>query len=117
MFSRRSQEGYLMVDHRASPGLPESVARDAGYDPRLCGEGKLLEAASLTCAHCKCAVIKNPLRVRERASCAKCGYHYICDGCAAAAAHPDYTHAPFAKMVDDLLANVTAGSPINLIIP
>lgn len=92
-------EGYLLVDHRASPGLPPDIARQSGYDPRHCGEGRVFEAATLTCSHCKCTVVKNPLRTRERAYCFKCN-HYLCDGCAVAARHPDYVHLPYAKRVD-----------------
>jgi hypothetical protein len=100
MNSQRSREGYLMVDHRASPGLPEDVARQAGYDPAHCGEGKLFEAASLTCSHCKISVIKNPMRLRERAKCDKCGWHYICDWCDAERNNPDYSHLPFEALLE-----------------
>ena len=106
--------GYLMVDHRASPGLSEEEARFSGYDPALCKEGKLFEADTLTCAHCKTTVVKNPLRTRERAQCFKCGFHYICDGCAYMATFPDYDHSPFEKQVD-LVNREALGSPINLL--
>ncbi len=114
-----TKEGYLIVDHRASPGLPEDVARASGYDPKLAGEGKVFEAASLTCAHCKVAVIKNPLRQRERFTCPKCSHHYICDLCAAQTRQPDYNHTPYEKIVDvglDLASKgETLGSPQDLI--
>jgi len=96
---RQHEGGYLKIDHRASPGLPEDIARLSGFDPSMAGEGKLLEASTLTCAHCKCAVVKNPLRTRERAYCPKCD-HYICDLCAARAYEPDYAHMPFEKFSD-----------------
>jgi hypothetical protein len=108
--------GYLMVDHRASPGLPEEVARRAGYDPKFCQEGKLFEASTMTCSHCKCAVVKNPFRTRDRAVCMKCGGHYICDGCAFAATHPDYVHTPFDKVIDETLRAAALGSPLDLLI-
>lgn len=98
--TKKSHEGYLMIDHRASPGLPEEVAIAAGYDPKLTGEGKLFEAASLTCAHCKVVVVKNPLRTRERGMCPKCGHHYICDICDYRTTQPDYSHLPYDKIVD-----------------
>ncbi len=107
--------GYLMVDHRASPGLPEDVARKVGYDPKFCQEGKLFEAATLTCSHCKCAVVKNPLRTRDRYACMKCGGHYICDGCAYQATLPDYAHTPFDKVIDLHLKEVALGSPLELL--
>lgn len=100
MNSERSREGYLMIDHRASPGLPEDIARATGLDPKYCGEGKMFEAATLTCSHCKAVVVKNPLRVRERSKCSRCGYHYICDLCAAETLRPDYDHLPFERLVE-----------------
>ncbi len=113
--------GYLLIDHTFSPGLPEGIARATGLDPQYVGEGKKLEAATLTCSHCKCAVVKNPLRLREREKCQKCGWHYICDLCAAAMRQPDYSHTPYDKKVD---LNVTRklieeklGSPTRLILP
>lgn len=108
--------GYLMVDHRASPGLPEDVARAAGYDPKFCQEGRLFEAATMTCSHCKCAVVKNPLRTRDRHSCMKCGGHYICDGCALEASLSDYQHTPFDKVIDDNLRQAALGSPLELLL-
>ncbi len=94
------REGYLLIDHQASPGIPEDVAEVLGMDPSLVREGKVLEAATLTCAHCKGAVVKNLWRVRERASCMKCRGKYICDACALEARLPDYNHAPFEQKVD-----------------
>ena len=105
--------GYLMIDHRASPGLPEEVARRTGLNPKDVGEGKLYEAATLTCSHCKCTVVKNPLRTREREFCLKC-YHYICDLCAAAMRQPDYVHATFEAVVQ---GDAPLGSPPRLLLP
>lgn len=94
------REGYVLIDHRNSPGIPEDVAHKIGYDPKQVGPGKMFEGGTLTCSHCKGVVVKNPLRTRERASCFKCGYHYICDGCATAMNDPDYSHTPFEKLKD-----------------
>ena len=118
-----SQHGYLMVDHSASPGLPDHIARASGYDPAFTREGKVFEAHTLTCSHCKCTVVKNPLRQRERAKCSKCGWHYICDLCAAGMLRPDYDHTPFEKFVDLAMSGKLAtgvqqmGSPPKLILP
>lgn len=112
------REGYLLFDHRASPGLPEDFARAMGMDPALAKEGKVFEAATLTCAHCKTVVMKNPYRLRERSACMKCGGKYICDGCGFAAYHPDYDHSPFEKQRDqlaDCLAKERLGSPSGLL--
>lgn len=96
----RFQEGYLFVDHRASPGLPEDMARACGYDPKLCGEGKLFEAATIGCVHCGAHVVKNPLRTRERGQCPKCNYAYVCDPCAVAMRDPNYVHRTIHQIAD-----------------
>lgn len=111
------QQGWLMIDHRASPGLTEEVSISIGLDPKLTGEGKLLEADTLTCSHCKTVVMKNPLRIRERYNCPKCNFHYICDFCAAAARDPDYNHFPYDKLVDVTKAGKMLGSPPGLLLP
>jgi len=94
------KEGELFVDHRASPGLPVSMARRMGYDPSRVSEGKLFEAATIMCAHCQQIAIKNPLRDRERAYCMQCGGAYICDQCDARRREPDYVHMSFKQIVD-----------------
>lgn len=66
--SKRRHEGYLMIDHRASPGLPA---------PGM-GEGQLYETATITCVHCQTVVILSPTRTRARGYCQKCD-HYVCD--------------------------------------
>jgi hypothetical protein len=98
--SERSRESYLLVDHRASPGLPEDFARRQGYIPELVREGKVFEAATLTCAHCRTVVIKNPDRLRDRGRCNYCDA-YVCDGCAVAMRDPNYVHLPWTKRVDE----------------
>lgn len=107
--------GYLLVDHRASPGLPEDIAIKSGYDPKLTKEGKLFEADTLTCSHCKVVVIKNPMRTRERGKCPKCGYHYICDLCDFAMHQPDYSHLPYEQVID-LTLEGKLGTPQELLI-
>lgn len=107
--------GYLFVDHRASPGLPEDIARAAGMDPALTREGKLWEADTYTCAHCKSTVVKNPWRTRAREECRKCSNHFICDWCYAESQMPDYTHLPYDKKVDIVLDGGTVMNiPITL---
>lgn len=97
------REGYLLLDHQASPGLPVEVAERIGLDPNLVREGKIYEAATKTCAHCKGTVVLEPRRTRERASCMKCGGKYICDYCANQARLPGYVHIPFAQKVDNAM--------------
>jgi hypothetical protein len=98
----RQREGYLLIDHQASPGIPEDMAVAFGMNPQLVKEGKVLEAATLTCVHCKGSAVKNPWRARERGSCMKCGGKYICDACALETRLPNYDHTPFEKKVDVL---------------
>jgi hypothetical protein len=92
--------GYLFVDHRASPGLPENVARKMGFDPGMTSEGKIFEADTMMCAHCNSPVIRNPMRERERAYCMACAGQYICDLCDAERRKPDYQHLSFNKVKD-----------------
>lgn len=84
MKTEKTREGYLMIDHRFSPGIDPEILRKAGIvnAPDL-REGKLVEMATITCAHCGGAFVKNPLRTRDRGHCVKC-HKFLCDGCAAA---------------------------------
>lgn len=72
----------------------------AGYDPKFCAEGKVYEAATLTCCHCKTALVKNHFRIRERAYCAKCSGQYLCDHCHMKSLEPLYSHLPFEKLAE-----------------
>jgi hypothetical protein len=75
----RPSEGYLIVDHSASPGITPDELHAVGLDPTLAvPEGRRLEAATNTCAHCGTVVIKNPFRIRPRGNCRKCN-RFICD--------------------------------------
>jgi hypothetical protein len=84
MSSNRRLEGYLLIDNRASPGVPAEMLRATGKDvPSLgFGEGQIFESATITCSHCHTIVILNPDRSRPRNYCRRCD-HYICDnpGC------------------------------------
>jgi len=84
-------EGYLFVDHRASPGIPGS---------QVFGEGQIFEAATLSCGHCRISVVMNPERVRTRGHCPHCD-EYLCDQCAGAY-HENKLCRPFQQVVDDL---------------
>lgn len=82
MRSKRSLEGYLIIDNRNAPVDPE-WARASGKSPIGAGGG-VTELPVLTCSHCHAQLVVNPLRTRERPFCRKCD-HYLCDGCAAVA--------------------------------
>ena len=106
--------GYLLVDHRASPGLPEEIARMAGYDPRLCREGKVFESRTMTCAHCRGSVVPHPARTRARASCLQCDNRegaYICDACDFERNQPDYVHKPFVQVIEEIKCQLMGTPP------
>jgi len=86
-----------MIDHRASPGLP-----DEAMNPNLpyrAGKG-LLETSTYTCGHCPQIVMMNPLRTRERGYCRKCD-HYICDRCSGILAATRECK-PYKQVLDEL---------------
>jgi hypothetical protein len=97
--STRLHEGYIMIDHRASPGLTDEQATRAGL-PVGAGRG-LFESATMHCAHCGTVVIINPWRAKSRASCNSCNA-YICDRCGAEAKQPGYQHYSYAQMIDEV---------------
>jgi predicted RNA-binding Zn-ribbon protein involved in translation (DUF1610 family) len=78
MHSLRSYEGYLLIDHRNSPGVPDEIMVNQGLTP---GSGKgLFESATFTCPYCERVIVMNPDRSRPRAFDRKTN-HYICDPC------------------------------------
>ena len=83
MQTKRRHEGYVLIDNRASPGITPHFVHQSGSKgigvPAV-GEGKMLEASTITCAHCQRGVILNPQRSHTREWCSKCD-HYLCDGC------------------------------------
>lgn len=82
MRSKRSLEGYVMIDHRESPGItPEDVAHIP--NAIAVGKGQLFESPFVNCGHCPCIIVLNPNRSRERGYCRKCD-EYLCDLCTAA---------------------------------
>jgi hypothetical protein len=99
LLTKKSREGYIFLDHRNSPGLPEDIALEAGFDPALCVSGQQMEVASLTCAHCGRVTPKSVYKGREYAECIKCD-HYVCNVCAVEASKPDYVHLSFRQFVD-----------------
>ena|SRR5215468_6839395 len=90
MPSLRAHEGYLLVDHRASPGTPEVPG------------GTYLERPNFTCCHCGCVVIMNMARTRPRGYCAKCD-HWTCDHVVCATeCHPILRSVELAQRYPDL---------------
>lgn len=75
---KNRREGYLLIDHTFSPGVPEGFAKSAGFDVPDVAGGMMYESAVVTCLHCNSNIILNPDRKRPRGYCAKCD-GYICD--------------------------------------
>jgi|SRR5208282_4056267 len=92
-------EGYLIIDHRASPGMPGSKVKK---------EGSVFEAVTQSCSHCRVSVVMNPERIRARGTCPKCpvGDDYLCDWCAGAY-HVNKICRPFKQVVDELKLGIT----------
>lgn len=102
------------MDHRDSPGLPDSIAVPNGM-PIGTGKG-FQELPTYTCSHCNSIVVMNPLRSRERAYCTGCD-RYICDGCGVAKSQ-GVECKPYTEFVDELLeANTLALQRGCLILP
>lgn len=80
MSSLRSHEGYLLIDHRNSPGVPDAVMVAQGLPEGSGRKDRIFESATFTCADCQAVVVMNPKRDRPRGYCPKCN-HYICDAC------------------------------------
>ena len=109
MHSKRSHEGYLLIDHRESPGVPDALLRTIGAElPQGAGVG-MFEAPTITCSHCQTVLILNPLRTRERAYCQKCD-HYICDGCGAALAASGVCK-PFRQLIEETQEQAAQAAP------
>lgn len=97
MSSINRNDGYLLIDHRDSPGVPAEVLQAANL-PIAAGRG-LFEAKSMYCPHCGGHVVKNPARTRPREYCKACN-HYVCDACHAASTAPSYTHRTFDELTE-----------------
>lgn len=98
MSSKRSQEGYLLIDHRDTPGVSHELVAKSGKDAPVVGNS-LYESATITCSHCQRVIILRPDRTRERGYCRKCD-HYICDTCTTVMAKT-LECVPFNKILDD----------------
>jgi len=91
-----SHLGYLMIDHRNSPGVTKEEIAKSGTPCAAVPGGVLFEADTYQCPHCQRIIIKNPLRTRPRKVCNKC-MNVVCDQCA-----PNEC-VPFAKIIEDVL--------------
>ena len=111
MNSKRSKEGYLMIDHRATEGVSDATMVASGL-PVGSGRG-LFETPTYTCSHCQYVVVMNPARTREREYCRGCD-SYICDGCGVLKKQGAACKT-YAQKVDEYLTAADRG--ISLITP
>lgn len=81
MRTKRSDEAYILIDHRNSPGVSQEFIRDHKLDTPAVGAGQVFESAITVCHSCGGDVVLNPNRSREREWCM---IHdaYLCDRCA-----------------------------------
>lgn len=91
VLTKRSHEGEIFIDHRASPGLSKEQAAKFGYISDAVDEGKVFEAPTMGCNHCGTVVVINPKRTRDREYCSNCDM-YICDNCGLERKLPGYVH-------------------------
>jgi hypothetical protein len=75
---KHRREGWLLIDHSNSPGVPEELVRASGKDAPVVGPGQKFESAFNVCCHCGVTVILNPDRSRARGYCRSCD-DYVCD--------------------------------------
>lgn len=100
MKNLNSHTGYLIIDHRDSPGLrPDDIPLRLRSSAVAVGEGEVFEADTKICTHCQRGVILNPGRVRDRGVCPYC-HHYICDTCHRMLKATGQC-IPFKKILDD----------------
>ena len=108
MFSKREQEGYLLIDHRAGPGITPEMVTGTSLDLPFVAVpgGKMFESPTITCHHCERLVVLNPDRSRSRGYCPKCD-HYVCDQCEAERVRTGVCK-PFNEMVYELFDRAIA---------
>ncbi len=113
--SKRSSEGYLMINHKDSPGLTDEFLGKIqqacpGEDTLPPGSGHgMFETSTVSCSHCQAMVILNPLRNRQRGWCGRCG-HYVCDRCAGLL-KIGVPCKPFAQIIEEVLEAAIQGKP------
>jgi len=81
MPSKRSQEAYVLIDHRNSPGITPEFIRANNLSAPAVGAGQVFESAMAICHGCSNDIILNPNRSREREWCMEHDA-YLCDSCA-----------------------------------
>jgi hypothetical protein len=96
------QLGEFEIDHRASPGIDETQARELGMPFSVPG-GTSLRGVSLGCKHCGGVVMLNPDRTRARGYCQLCDA-YICDICDKVRQDANYVHRNIDQLTDMVMS-------------
>jgi hypothetical protein len=105
MASLKRLAGELLIDHSASPGIPEDLAAQwAAQGVAVAPGSTRLETATYTCRHCGTVVILNPQRTRDRNVCRSC-MAVVCD-------RP--TCVLNCQPFDRLIEEVVAGRPLRI---
>ncbi len=83
MRTKRSDEAYVLIDHRNSPGVSQDflAANHLLNTAPAVGAGQTYESAISVCHGCGADIILNPKRTREREWCWEHDA-YLCDSCA-----------------------------------
>jgi hypothetical protein len=106
MFSRRELEGYVMVDHRESPGFTPQEAAQAGFRNLPVGKGTKFQGITYRCSHCEAQIvleIKN--RDKSPGHCSKCDRN-LCKRCALVWKLTGVCR-PFNQIIDEMLTKGT----------
>ena len=110
----KTSAGYMQIDHRNSPGMPQEYCERFGLPV---GKGSMVEMDVLQCGHCTQLLLRNPWRNRERAWCMFCD-SYLCDSCDGIRREPDYQHITWRVVIQlvrsgeaQLLEGSTHGRP------
>lgn len=118
VFSKRSLEGSILIDHRNSPGISEEFIRANKLDEKFgafaVGSGKTVETAITVCHCCQRDVYHTPTRKRERGWCRKHDA-YLCDDCNAAIAN-GMDCIPFSTRMEAYAESVIRGRPLNILL-
>ena len=81
MRTKRSNEAYVLIDHRNSPGISQEFVQANKLDVPAVGSGQVFESSIAVCHCCGSDIILNPNRSREREWCSQHDA-YMCDRCA-----------------------------------
>ena len=114
MFSKRELEGYLLIDHRESPGFTPEEAAMAGRGTLPVGRGRRVELPTVNCSHCERLVLMNPLRTRDRGYCPKCD-RYLCDQCELVRVQSGGECHSFKKKIDQFMENAAKGKIVSVV--